>query len=169
MGALVCVGIWTTQTTSGRLQDLRVELDSLKRADHPGSSETAEIAELQERVVELEEANEEMRRAMEGMSHTLSISLAQIMREQNPVEYEKQIAARHRMSCVMNLRQIDGAKEQWAIDNKKGKEAIPTKSDLYGGNLHILGEPSCPENGRYSINAVDELPTCTVEGHAIKR
>ena len=167
LGVSIFLWVWTASALGGQIQGLRAELDSLKRTGQPANSDTAEVAELRQRVVELEESNEELRRALEGMSHTLSISLAQIMRKNNPAEFEKQMSDRHRMICILNLKQIDGAKEQWAIDNKTGEKAIPTKSDLYGTDLYILGEPSCPANGVYSINAVNELPVCSIDGHSL--
>jgi len=72
----------------------------------------------------------------------------------------------HRNSCINNLRQIDGAKQQWALEKNKTLDAVPTERDL----LPYLKDgvfPICPEGGTYSIKSVDALPTCTVSGHAL--
>jgi chromosome segregation ATPase len=69
-------------------------------------------------------------------------------------------------ACVNNLRQIDAAKQQWALENKKTADAIPTALDL----LPYFPDrvfPVCPSGGTYTINAVDELPTCSIPGHAL--
>jgi chromosome segregation ATPase len=69
-------------------------------------------------------------------------------------------------SCINNLRQIDGAKQQWALEYNKNDGAIPTVSDL----LPYLRDnvfPVCPSGGNYNINAVAVNPTCSITGHAL--
>jgi myosin heavy subunit len=69
-------------------------------------------------------------------------------------------------ACINNLRQIDGAKQQWALENKKTANSLPTAADLqpYIPN----GFPVCPAGGSYTINNVQTAPTCTVRGHALQ-
>jgi hypothetical protein len=65
-----------------------------------------------------------------------------------------------RIRCFANLRQIDGAKQQWALENRKLGADIPAASDItpYLKN-GILRE--CPIGGSYTLNAVSADPTCT--------
>jgi hypothetical protein len=74
-------------------------------------------------------------------------------------------AEAERNQCINNLRQIDAAKQQWALENSKPDTAVPTVTDLlpYFPN----GFPSCPSGGRYTINAVGEYPTCSIAGHIL--
>jgi hypothetical protein len=68
--------------------------------------------------------------------------------------------------CVANLRIIDVAKQQWALENKKKDSDTPTKEDL----LQFFPKhtfPICPGNGEYTINAVSSKPECSVAGHAM--
>lgn len=68
--------------------------------------------------------------------------------------------------CLNNLRQLDGATQQWALEHKKSSEAIPTKEDL----LHYLKDPDvfvCPSGGSYTLRAVSESPTCSEKGHGL--
>jgi prepilin-type N-terminal cleavage/methylation domain-containing protein len=65
-------------------------------------------------------------------------------------------------SCVSNLKQIDSAKEQWAMDNKKTSADSPTDTDLYGATKYVKSTPSCPASGTYTINAVGTGPACSV-------
>jgi prepilin-type N-terminal cleavage/methylation domain-containing protein len=65
-------------------------------------------------------------------------------------------------SCVSNLKQIDSAKEQWAMDNKKTSADSPTATDLYGATKYVKSTPSCPASGTYTINAVGTAPVCSV-------
>ncbi len=70
-------------------------------------------------------------------------------------------------ACINNLRQIDGAKQQWALERRAAATAIPTAQDLtpyFRG-----GMPTCPGGGQYSINAVNVPPTCSIPGHALPR
>jgi hypothetical protein len=69
-------------------------------------------------------------------------------------------------ACINQLRQLDGAKQQWALENKKSVEAIPTAQDLapyFKDNVL----PSCPSGGKYDIRAVKDVPTCSIANHAL--
>jgi hypothetical protein len=67
-------------------------------------------------------------------------------------------------TCLSNLRLIDDAKQAWATENSEPDNAVPKEADLLpylkGGIF-----PVCPGGGSYSINAVDEVPTCSIPGH----
>src|ERR1041385_2506610 len=71
-------------------------------------------------------------------------------------------------ACVGNLKQIDSAKEQWAMDNKipAGSTTAPTFTDLVGTGKYIKSTPECPSAGTYTISAVGTPPTCSVGGTA---
>jgi len=63
-------------------------------------------------------------------------------------------------ACVNNLRQIDSAKEQWALANPgtNGQEAV-----VSAVNQYIKGRttPACPEGGIYTYNPIGVPPTCS--------
>jgi prepilin-type N-terminal cleavage/methylation domain-containing protein len=69
-------------------------------------------------------------------------------------------------ACINNLRQIDGAKEQWALENKKSAGAA---IDTTGINAYIKGQttPLCPAGGTYSYNVIDTPPGCSIPGHTL--
>jgi prepilin-type N-terminal cleavage/methylation domain-containing protein len=67
-------------------------------------------------------------------------------------------------SCVANLSQIQGAKQQWAMDNQRGASAIPTTDNLYGSTAYVRSAPVEPVGGSYNINPVDTMPTCSAAG-----
>ena len=70
-------------------------------------------------------------------------------------------------ACINNLRQIDGAKEQWALENKK---SAGTATDDAGVNAYIKGgSPACPGGGAYTYQIVDTNPSCslTASGHSL--
>jgi len=65
-------------------------------------------------------------------------------------------------SCVSNLKSINGAKEQWAMDNKKTAADTPLDTDLYGVAKYVKVTPVCPGGGSYTLGAVSAEPTCSV-------
>jgi hypothetical protein len=70
-------------------------------------------------------------------------------------------------TCINNLRLLDGAKQQWALDNQKTADAVPQPQDLlpYLANRQF---PICPGGGHYTLNAVNRAPTCSIPGHALQ-
>ncbi len=72
-----------------------------------------------------------------------------------------------RNACINNLRQFEAAKQQWAADNNKTANAVPTAADLapYLKNNVI---PTCPAGGVYTINAVGQVVTCSAPGHTLQ-
>ena len=67
-------------------------------------------------------------------------------------------------SCSANLRQIETAKEQWAMDNKKGATDTPAMADLTP--TYIKSTPACPSGGTYTVGDMSTRPTCSVGGTA---
>ena len=54
-------------------------------------------------------------------------------------------------ACINNLRQLDGAKQQWALEHKKESTEAPTESDL-ASYLRDSGWPMCPAGGHYTMD-----------------
>jgi len=63
-------------------------------------------------------------------------------------------------SCVANLKQIEGAKERWAMSTGAAQTDAPGTTDLVSDFLKI--EPECPSSGTYSLNAINAVPTCSI-------
>lgn len=68
-------------------------------------------------------------------------------------------------ACISNLRQIEGAKQQWAIESGVGSGSTPQWSDLVPN--YIRSTPTCPAKGTYTIGNVDTNTTCNVTNHVI--
>jgi len=69
-------------------------------------------------------------------------------------------------ACQANLKQIDAAKEQWAMDNNanNGDAVVDAEVDGYIKG----GAPTCPSGGAYTYGAVGTDPTCSIGGlHAL--
>jgi prepilin-type N-terminal cleavage/methylation domain-containing protein len=65
-------------------------------------------------------------------------------------------------TCIANLRQFEAAKEQWAMENKKGSADVPLGTDLSPNYMKSI--PTCPSGGTYTIGAISTNPTCSTGG-----
>ena len=71
-----------------------------------------------------------------------------------------------RNACIRNLREIDGAKEQWALENKKSAGASVDEAAV---NSYMKGgAPSCPGGGSYTYGGLGTDPSCSVAGHTLE-
>ena len=68
-------------------------------------------------------------------------------------------------ACISNLRRIDGAKLQWATENKKETADTPTGQELDPYLPSSFNTLKCPAGGVYTINVVGENPTCSIPRH----
>jgi prepilin-type N-terminal cleavage/methylation domain-containing protein len=77
--------------------------------------------------------------------------------------------ASQKNACIANLKQIDGAKNTWALENKKVNTDVPGGlGTLYGPTLYIRDEPTCPGGGVYTIGMVSAKPLCVgTTGHTL--
>ena len=73
-----------------------------------------------------------------------------------------------RNMCISHLRQIDGAKHQWALENRKSDTDTPGQDDV---KVYIRGVrfPGCPTSGTYTIGAMNTDPACSksADGHVL--
>ena len=75
-------------------------------------------------------------------------------------------AEAQKRACISNLRQLDGAKEQWALENKRVTGDTVAESDVIA---YLKAAPVCPASGSYSPNAVGTPPVCSksADGHTL--
>lgn len=69
--------------------------------------------------------------------------------------------------CINNLRMIDIAKQQWALENNKNPNDVPTPYDLAPYIKDGFISLHCPGGGFYVINKLDEVPTCSISNHVL--
>jgi prepilin-type N-terminal cleavage/methylation domain-containing protein len=72
-------------------------------------------------------------------------------------------------ACINNLRQIDGAKQNWALDNKESPTTTPLSSDIQTYLGRGTGSlPWCPSDvnsafsSSYDINSLQMPPSCQI-------
>ena len=64
-------------------------------------------------------------------------------------------------ACINNLRQLDGAKEQYALEKKLEPGHFISPEDEKLVYQYIKGgEPKCPGGGNYKLNPIGAAPTC---------
>ena len=69
-------------------------------------------------------------------------------------------------ACIENQRQIEGAKEQWAMENNQAQGAtiVTTAVAAY---LKSSAFPGCPGGGTYAYSTVGNNMSCTITGHVV--
>ncbi len=75
-------------------------------------------------------------------------------------------------ACINNIRIIQGAKDMWAIESKKGSTDTPTEAELqpYIGHGATGKLPTCPNDSAnsfatsYTVNEIDAMVTCNIGG-----
>ena len=70
-------------------------------------------------------------------------------------------------TCINNLRLIDGAIQQWALENGKNSGDTVDSNALHSyigrggsGYLNQAGGTMCPSGGTYKVVKVNDKPTC---------
>jgi hypothetical protein len=160
------------QAEKQRADDLQTRLDSLKNAN--AGLEGAEISKLRAEnqdlprlrntVMQLQATNQKLSQQLKATSTFAQQQQAQL--QQLAAAQQAEAEAGERNACINNLRQIDAAKQQWALEKNKTAEAVPTAQDL----LPYFKDgvfPVCPSGGTYTLNAVGELPVCSIPSHVL--
>jgi regulator of replication initiation timing len=167
---------------------LRAQLDQLKNSSVATLSAEnarlrAENQSLTQKFSQLQNENNRLRGVNQQLTQQLQTShdaaqqqqeqLQQIQTENQQANTAPEPSAEQLLSaatqlntCINNLRQIDAAKQQWALENDKTADAIPPAQDLLPYLFNMVF-PVCPSGGTYTINAVGVPPTCSVSGHVL--
>ncbi len=67
-------------------------------------------------------------------------------------------------SCCANMRQMETAKEQWAMDSKAAATDTPTAANLVDEYMKGTADtlPDCPSGGTYTLGNMSTRPTCSI-------
>ena len=71
-------------------------------------------------------------------------------------------------ACVNSLRQIEGAKATWALENHIRTNAAPSDDDLFGSTKYIVRKPDCMDGGTISIGDLEHPVSCTITLHSVE-
>jgi hypothetical protein len=143
------------------LHRLRNEVRQVREA-----ARQADLAARAGTASEPTEAADELVGRLQRQVQQLQLENAQLRAaEQQAIELrDRALELEH--GCINNLRQIEGAKQQWALENVQPEGALPEPADLEP----YLRDPAvwfCPADGFYILNAVGFAPVCSVPGHAL--
>jgi len=132
---------------------LQADADELERL----RKEVAELHRLRAEVARLRREKEEAARLQaentRSNEHTKTLAA-----------HQAQTEAALKNACETNLRMLEGAKDQWALENRrrtgsevKGEEISPY---LEGGFERMR----CPSGGQYTIARIGEPSSCSIHG-----
>jgi len=140
----------SAETQLHELARLRGEVQKLR-------TQTNELAQAQQEIQTLQQRAESAAEAVRNQSAALQ------------AETQKNQTVQRMNACINNLRLLDAAKQQWALENRKGAAETPTMEDLrpYVGRGPNGDLPTCPDGGVYTLGTVAEKPVCTIAGHVL--
>jgi septal ring factor EnvC (AmiA/AmiB activator) len=167
---------------------LRAQLDQLKNSSVAALSAEnarlrAENQNLTQKFSRLQNENNQLRNTHRQLAKQLEAASADAQQQPEQLQTENQpavvsappaeqpsqpvsAAIAQRNACINNLRQIYAAKQQWALENSKTDDDVPTALELLP-YLRDAVFPTCPSSGTYMINAVGVPPTCSIRGHVL--
>lgn len=172
------------QAQTQELETVRTEITALKSQQVPPAEITQlrkdreDLLRLRNEVSKLRNESQQLTKQAQNAQAALAGAQAETQRAQQQVQAAAQAQAQAQANaqgqqqvqslneCINNLRQIDAAKQQWALENRKPVEAIPTAQDV-APYFRDQTLPVCPAAGKYALNGLTNAPTCSVAGHAI--
>ncbi|MFN7138774.1 MAG: hypothetical protein ACK4UN_05510 [Limisphaerales bacterium] len=170
------------------LVSLREEVAELKRLEYAEAElerlrkENVEVHKLRNEVRQLREESRQLaaqvnqQQQQEQPSNSLQQMAFELQRLQEENNNLRTIAMQvkeatttteehlenYKASCIANLRMLDGALEQWALENRKQRGDTPEYEALLA---YMTSPPTCPQGGSYTIPAVGKKPTCNMTDH----
>jgi hypothetical protein len=185
------VELATLRTTAQETEQLRAENVELKNAQISHDEitrlrkESEDVVRLRNQVRQLTDQMTQLTRQLETAQTTAQKQQQQVQKLQS--ENQQAIAAARQAqqaaqpqakpqlsaqeavnACINNLRQLDGAKQQWALEHNQTAQAVPTAEQI-AAYLKDNVLPVCPAGGNYTSNAVGQVPTCSIQGHALQQ
>ncbi len=162
------------------LQETKTQLDALENSSAGAQAAeivslrkqnealTAKANALQKNVEHLQAESQQSAQHLTKARDALALQQENLQKLQ--AEQERQTAAATAAAnasvCIANLRAIEVAKAQWALDKNKDATDVPTTQDLQP-YLKDGALPVCPDGGTYSVNSAGAMPTCSVPGHVL--
>jgi cytoskeletal protein RodZ len=153
------------------VQQVRADLEQAN-ADNAADQTSlhAENQSLTKSLAQLRNENTSLRTTNQKLETQLGTARTAVQLQQQHLEQlqvdSQQAAAADQAACINNLQQINTAKAQWALENGKTANDIPTEDDLL---VYLPGGifPLCPSGGTYTIGAAGNPPTCSIPGHVL--
>jgi cell division protein FtsN len=164
-------------TLRGQVEELQKQAASQNDQIAAMQKDNQELLRLRNQVRQLTDEKAQLLKQMQMAQSQADRSAAQVQQVQAQTAQSANAIAEQRIlqmkqneavlnTCINNLRMIDGAKQQWALEHQRTPDSVPSGPELapYFPNNLI---PQCPGGGRYSFNAVSNAPTCSIPGHVL--
>lgn len=149
---------------------LRQDREDLLRLRNEVRQLRDEKQQLTTKAAAAETAAQRAQQQSAAMSQAVAQQQQQLQAENQQLRtvVQQQAGVSQQNACINNLRQLDAAKQQWALENNKPPTAVPTERDVIP---YLAGQkmPACPSGGQYSLNAVNQEPTCSIPGHVLPK
>jgi flagellar biosynthesis GTPase FlhF len=148
-----------TQAESDELTQLRKEHDELLKLRNDIGQLRIEKDQLakQATLAKQPSANPEEQQQLQAL-------MAENMKLKATAQQTQQTA--QQVTCINNLRQIEAAKQQWALENQKPPGSLVGPPDI-APYMPTKAVPVCPAGGVYTINPVGINPICNIPGHIL--
>jgi chromosome segregation ATPase len=164
---------------------LRAQLDEAQKqvasqTDEIASmhKDTEELLRLRNQVRQLTDEKQQLTKQLQASQSQTERSQAEVQQVQTRATENARAMAEQQImqmkqnqavvsTCINNLRLLQAAKQQWALEQHKPADSVPTPQDIapYFPNSMV---PECPGGGRYTLNAVNAAPTCSIPGHVLQ-
>ena len=164
----------TARTQSGKqaeqIAELRKDTAELLKLRNDVGQLRNEKQQLTKQVAAAQGAAQQAQAQLTQTAQTTAQQL-QMMQTQNSelrtTVVQQGLQVNQRNACVNILRQLDAAKQQWALEHNKTAEAMPTAQDIAP---YLKGQtiPACPAGGAYTLNNLSTAPTCSIPGHVLQ-
>jgi hypothetical protein len=144
------------------LTQLRKDHDDVLRLRNEVRTLRDEKQQLSRQALAAQTAADTAQQKTEQMQK-LAAENQQLKLQSAAVQQRDQIA-----TCMNNLRQIDGAKQQFALEAQKQPGSLVSPDDLapYFPNKVF---PACPAGGVYTLNPIGLNPICNIPGHVLPK
>jgi septal ring factor EnvC (AmiA/AmiB activator) len=170
-----------------KVEQLQAELDQLKNSSvstlrTENARLRAENQGLTQKFSQLQNQNRQLQQQEQKLSQQLETAHSAAQQQQQQLEQmqtESQQAGTsatesaadtsasvQQNACINNLRLIDAAKQEWALEFNRPATALPTVQDLQPYFTDGL-IPTCPAGGVYALNPAGVTPTCSIPGHLL--
>jgi hypothetical protein len=145
------------QVAPEELARLKEGRDELLRLRNQVRQLTADKSQLSQQA----QAAQSAAAQAQAQAQTLAQAQNQVIAQ---AQEQVQVAAAN--TCINQLRQLDGSKQQWALEHQKTAQMTPAENDLlpYLPNQAL---PVCPGGGKYTLGSVAAPVTCSVTNHVL--
>jgi chromosome segregation ATPase len=151
-------------------QDAANAGDSTESQKHDLVKLRAEVSKLRGQSGELAKARQEIKALHQRLASETDARATLVTALKDEAQERQNTQDMNNMNaCINNLRLIDSAKQQWALENKKQATDTPAWDDLrpYLTGPNNTNMPFCPAGGVYTMGNVSEKPTCSIPGHVL--